>query len=95
MLIGRVFVGMGSETGITASYYILSNYIPKEQLRLYNALIFITCTQSYTHDAILLHTQIKTSYYIQTLIHTQINIIYLLNIPLYQDLCGHSSIYRI
>lgn len=44
MFIGRVFVGMGSETGITASYYILSNYIPKEQLRLYNALIFITCT---------------------------------------------------
>lgn len=35
---------MGSETGITSSYYILSNYMEKSNLRLYNALIFITCT---------------------------------------------------
>ena len=44
MLVGRVFVGMGSETGITASYYILSNYIDKGSLRMYNAFIFVTCT---------------------------------------------------
>lgn len=44
MLVGRVFVGMGSETGITASYYIMSNYLPKDKLRQYNALIFIICT---------------------------------------------------
>jgi RsiW-degrading membrane proteinase PrsW (M82 family) len=39
-----VFVGMGSETGITASYYTLTNYIRPEDLRKYNAFVFIVCT---------------------------------------------------
>ena len=43
MLIGRLFVGMGSETGITASYYILTNYWRSDSLRFYNALIYIIC----------------------------------------------------
>ena len=37
MLIGRLFVGMGSESGITASYYTLTNYWQSETLRFYNA----------------------------------------------------------
>lgn len=37
-------MGMGSETGITASYYTLTNYTRKEDLRFYNAFVFITCT---------------------------------------------------
>lgn len=43
MLFGRLFVGIGIETGITASYYTLVNYFKGEHVRFYLSAIIIVC----------------------------------------------------
>ena len=46
MLIGRIQIGMGGETGIIASLYIVNKFIPKNRQRLIVALIEIMCEVS-------------------------------------------------
>lgn len=43
MLVGRFFVGIGGETGITASFFTVNKFIPESERRWIIALIYVVC----------------------------------------------------